>query len=251
MDDNKLKASCKTSIISPISNENHHKHKSEILYCSQMVGYNNAVAVMRYKIQTIVNSKLIVLYTSPSLSEWQTMKVNLDTLNIAPGTPLYVTAIPNVRHSEDLLETIIYTPNSNTIYFEYIHTDNPPYYYPVYNGMVKSPLSPPVLKCSYLYVLCDAGVNTRYELRLASTNERLFETGITYDRDDTWLFALSDLSLVPGTKLKLHAGVIAGKDSEPYVILQYDPNLPETEDMAQFTLIGNGFYTSMLFEGLF
>ena len=223
-------------------------YKSTILNCSQIVGYNNAVGVIRYELEiiNIENTEAVSIFVSEALSEWQTMKVNLDTLNIIPGTELYLKAVPNVRHEEYVLERIIYTPNSNTVYFEYIHEGIG--YYPEYRGMVKSPLSPPVLKCSSVTVYNDSKQWTKYELRLPNSGSALYSSG-RCRLNSTWTLNLLNLSILPGTPFILHAGVIAGADCDGYVVIEYDPTIT-TASTAKFTLVGNAFYTGLFFEGV-
>ena len=139
-------------------------------------------------------------------------------------------------------------PTSNTVYFKYCY--NTDHYSPEYCGMVNSPLSPPVLKCSGLLINNYAKVHTRYAFRIASTNENIYITSQKYTRGDLWTFSLSDLSINPGTKLKVHADVISGNDSEPYMILEYDPTVSVGEDTPHFHLVGDAFYTGMLFENI-
>ena len=209
--------------------------------CSQIVGYNDGRVIVRWIIESLDGTSI---YESGNLDIYQTKVINISSLSLQPGTQFKVKAIAVGTDSEPTSSILEYIPSSNTAYYEM--TDD---LHLAYNGVVPSPLTPPVLKCATIFVNHNALVVAKYELRYANGSGTIYTSG-KHNLNDKWSKNLSELNIAPGTQLKLHANVSAGDDSDAYLIIEYDPEAIYYADTANFMLVGNAFYTAVFYEGV-
>lgn len=197
--------------------------------CSQLVGYVYTASLINWRIVLLDGTEV---YSSSDKLEWETWILDLSTLKLEPGTQFKLSASSGIDN-DNFSGILEYIPNSNTSYYCYnfrssqsnnIH----------HLGTISSPTSPPILKCSSISAHLDATFITKYELRAVDGSGTIYTSG-RYRKGSNWNADLSKLNIQPGTKFRLHSGVIAGSDSEAYVILEYDPTSTTT---ANFTLTG-------------
>ena len=198
--------------------------------CSQLVAYNYDSVIAIWEIVSLDGT---LLYSSDKYRQNNQWILDLSTLNMQPGTQFKFRANLETITTEYSTDTFVYEPETYTLYYCY-RSEGGGDTALDFLAIVESPLSPPVLKCSAISVHNDAMVMTKYELRLISTGKTFYTSG-RYNLNDNWNKKFSDLSITAGTQFKLHSGIIAGSDSEGYVVMEYDPTSTTT---AIFTLGG-------------
>ena len=100
-----------------------------------------------------------IAYKNDNFTHYKTMVLNLSQFVLKT----------NGKSSAEILQ---YAPSSYTVYYEYNNNIK-------YNGLISSPLSPPVLKCSSLSVHSTAVVLTKYEIRLAYGSNTVILVALT------------------------------------------------------------------------
>ena len=208
--------------------------------CSQIVAYLSVDRSIKWTLLLLDGT---IVYESSEYKWDSTWIFKLSELRLEEGTQLLLKAnlktVPD-ETSEVLLEYVEY---SNTVYFEYRWMTGYDYYLR-YHGYVPSATTPPVLRCSGA---------TGYNDNLNIVKWALIkETGGTiyisdrYRSSKRWTLNFSDIDMPIGTRVLVKSVVIAGADSQAYILLEYDPT---TTAIAKFTAEGSAIESMVMYKG--
>lgn len=201
-----------------------------------IIAYNLEPEIVRWE---LVDLEGKILYASGDYLQYETWHHNFSSLNLGEGTLVRLKAVRTAKDDKFSSEILEYSSTTDTIFYNHSSSF-------IYVGSVPSIENPPVVKCEAL-----TATHTKYPV-LMHFDLINMENGKTLDssgrclKDNSWNFYLRNTGLPSGTRFKLKACVIAGPDSSPYIILEYDTT---STDRAYFGFYGNSFRTIVPYEG--